>query len=170
MVSSNNRSRAWLVPSVVTFPAWSNHNGCMSLPEPEQVTEHVQRVRYLDCDGEAAVELYVVEGGGHTWPGSPVDLIGGEFGKTTQEISANDLMWDFFVDHPLASALGPGDVNCDGRVNAVDAALVLQFSAGLLGSLPCENGGDVDGDGEVTSIDAALILQFSAGLIGSLTL
>ena len=30
----------------------------------------------------------------------------------------------------------PGAVNCDGTVNAIDAALVLQFSAGLLGALP----------------------------------
>ena len=60
----------------------------------------------------------------------------------------------------------PGDANCDGTVNSIDAALVLQFNAGLLGSLPCR--GDVNGDGKVTSIDAALILQFAAGLLDSL--
>ena len=58
-----------------------------------------------------------------------------------------------------------GDVNCDDVVNAIDAALVLQLNAGLLGSVACAEGADVNGDGDITSVDAALILQFSAGLI-----
>ena len=61
-----------------------------------------------------------------------------------------------------------GDVNCDGSVNAIDAALFLQFNAGLVGSLPCEDAADVNSDGDITSVDAALILQFTAGLISSL--
>ena len=54
------------------------------------------------------------------------------------------------------------------RRTHLDAALVLQFNAGLLGSLNCQQNADVNGDGEVNSIDAALILQFSAGLLDSL--
>ena len=58
-----------------------------------------------------------------------------------------------------------GDVNCDGDVSSIDAALVLQLTAGVLAFLFCGDFGDVDGDGNVTSIDAAIILQFTAGLI-----
>ena len=58
-----------------------------------------------------------------------------------------------------------GDANCDGSVNAVDAALVLQFSASLVGSLLCQDEADVNTDGSVSSIDAALILQHTGGLI-----
>ena len=61
-----------------------------------------------------------------------------------------------------------GDASCDGSANSIDAALVLQFNAGLLGSLPCEEHADVNMDGSVDAIDAALILQFVAGLLGSL--
>ncbi len=61
-----------------------------------------------------------------------------------------------------------GDVNCDGSVNAIDAALVLQFSAGLLGSLSCLQNADVNHDRSINAIDAALILQYVAGLLSHL--
>jgi hypothetical protein len=58
-----------------------------------------------------------------------------------------------------------GDVNCDGRVNSLDALAVLQFSAGLLEEVVCPANADVNDDGVINTLDAALILQFSAGLI-----
>ncbi len=61
-----------------------------------------------------------------------------------------------------------GDVNCDGGVNSIDAALVLQYDAAVIGSLPCQEAADASRDGVINSIDAALILQLEAGLIPSL--
>jgi len=69
---------------------------------------------------------------------------------------------------PGGPAPGSGDANCDGQVNAIDAAFILQFSAGLLDELPCAAAADVNQDGRVDAIDATIILQFSAGLIGDL--
>ena len=62
----------------------------------------------------------------------------------------------------------PGDVNCNGSVDSVDALLVLQYNAGLVGGLPCLGAANVNDDGSITAIDAALILQYAAGLIDSL--
>jgi hypothetical protein len=62
----------------------------------------------------------------------------------------------------------PGDVNCSHQADAIDAALLLQFGAGLFQTFPCEQNADVNHDGIVNAIDAALVLQYSAGLIGSL--
>ena len=61
-----------------------------------------------------------------------------------------------------------GDANCDDAVNAIDAAFILQFGAGLIGGLPCADRADANQDGDVTAVDAALVLQFGAGLIGML--
>jgi hypothetical protein len=68
---------------------------------------------------------------------------------------------------PTPAAL-VGDVNCSGAVDSIDAALVLQLSAGLISSLACQDAGDVNESGAIDAIDAALILQFVAGLIDSL--
>jgi hypothetical protein len=61
-----------------------------------------------------------------------------------------------------------GDVNCDGHVNAIDAAFILQLTAGLIGSVPCPQNADVNHDGSINPIDSALILQYTAGLIHNL--
>ncbi len=72
---------------------------------------------------------------------------------------------------PPAGKVDPdGDVNCEGATTSVDAALILQFRADLVFSLPCERAGDVNRNGGVDAIDAALILQYAAGLLRGLPL
>ena len=41
----------------------------------------------------------MIEGGGHIWTGmrSPAHTLG----KSAMNISANDLMWEFFEKHPI---------------------------------------------------------------------
>lgn len=50
---------------------------------------------------EPEVLLYVVEGGGHGWPGGP-DLLDETLGPTPRNIDANELIWRFFQRHPAA--------------------------------------------------------------------
>ena len=56
-----------------------------------------------------------------------------------------------------------GDVDCSGRVDVVDALLILQFDAGR-SSPRCIRRGDVDNDGRVNSGDAVRVLFYAAGL------
>ena len=78
--------------------AWAEANGCPGAePVAEAVTDDVDRLDY-GC----AVELYRVVGGGHTWPGSSFDIaIEDIVGPVTMTVSANEIMWAFFQEHPL---------------------------------------------------------------------
>ncbi len=69
---------------------------------------------------------------------------------------------------PTPTPVLVGDAGCDGIVNALDAALILQFTAALIDSLPCLAGADANLDGSVNSIDSTLVLQFVAGLLPGL--
>jgi len=60
-----------------------------------------------------------------------------------------------------------GDVNCDERIDSIDAALLLQREAALLQELSCGGNADMDGDNLSNSVDAGLVLQYTAGLIFS---
>ena len=55
---------------------------------------------YKECADDAAVVLYTVHGGGHTWPGG-MKLPEWFVGRTTRSIDATGLMWAFFTEHPL---------------------------------------------------------------------
>ena len=59
----------------------------------------------------------------------------------------------------------PGDVNCNGRVDAIDAALVLQFVAAFLDVLSCQELADLNEDGVIDARDALFILWIAAGLV-----
>lgn len=58
-----------------------------------------------------------------------------------------------------------GDVDCNGALQSVDAAIVLQLDAGIINTVPCPLKADTNGDGRTDSMDAAIILQSVAGLL-----
>jgi murein DD-endopeptidase MepM/ murein hydrolase activator NlpD len=61
-----------------------------------------------------------------------------------------------------------GDANCDLHVTAIDATVLLQYSAGFVRTLCGPSAADANNNGRVDPIDAQLVLQFSAGVIGRL--
>ena len=82
---------------------WVRANGCDPEPRVEKLpdtTEDGTRViRKAYAAGEAGAEVVLVEieGGGHTWPGRKPRV--SFLGKSTKDISANDMMWAFFQKH-----------------------------------------------------------------------
>jgi hypothetical protein len=66
---------------------------------------------------------------------------------------------------PTAPALLAGDANCNGRVDSVDALMILQRVAGLVGNLRCPSVDDVNHDSRLDARDAALVLQYIVGYV-----
>lgn len=81
-------------PALDAAAGWAQRNGCKPTPTEEQVSDHVRRLTYGGCEDE--VVFYVVEGAGHTWPGATAELLPSLTGATTTEISASELLLDFF--------------------------------------------------------------------------
>jgi polyhydroxybutyrate depolymerase len=81
--------------------AWADRNHCRPNPSEVSIAADVNLVRYL-CRRGSEVGLYRVEDGGHAWPGSEFSRAIEPFvGFTTFSIHASDIMWDFFIRHPL---------------------------------------------------------------------
>jgi polyhydroxybutyrate depolymerase len=88
-------------PNIPEFvAAYAQLNGCHPTPTTLMETGNVTGIRYSDCHQDADVVFYTIADGGHTWPGgSPLpEWIAG---KTSQEIDATQLMWEFFQEFSL---------------------------------------------------------------------
>lgn len=81
--------------------AWATTNGCSLTAQTTPISEHVELVAYHGCTSGADVAFYIINGGGHTWPGAADDS--GGVGPTTHEISASEIAWQFFAAHPRPS-------------------------------------------------------------------
>jgi polyhydroxybutyrate depolymerase len=80
---------------------WAKRNGCSAKKTETKVASDVTLLAWSCPKGDEA-ELYRVEGGGHSWPGSEFSKqVASVVGKTTESISANEIMWKFFQEHPL---------------------------------------------------------------------
>lgn len=79
---------------------------------------------------------------------------------------------DFSVEQTItvAQKYSKGDVNNDGMVDDVDAALVYAIANGkLTADLSQQDAADINGDGQVTAKDAEIIYAFYLGELTSLT-
>jgi polyhydroxybutyrate depolymerase len=91
-------------PNILSWTKnWARRNRCGANPMDSVVAADVTRREYTACAGDAAVVLYTVRGGGHTWPGGepmPEWFVG----STSRGVDATSRMWAFFREHPLREA------------------------------------------------------------------
>lgn len=75
---------------------WVEHNKCERTPIVEEFGS-IRVERYVGGANGTEVVLYTIIGGGHAWPGSTYQ---GPYGdQPTMEISATDIIWEFFKNH-----------------------------------------------------------------------
>lgn len=79
---------------------WARRNRCAATPVESTVAPDVARVEYPECAEGAAVVLYTLRGGGHTWPGGK-PMPAWWVGTTSESVDATREMWTFFREHPL---------------------------------------------------------------------
>jgi len=84
------------------IPEWvdtlARRNGCSDDVEDIPISDAVNGIEYMGCDAD--VIFFTITGGGHTWPGGerlPEFLTG----TTTDDLNATQVMWEFFINHPL---------------------------------------------------------------------
>jgi polyhydroxybutyrate depolymerase len=87
-----------------SIQTWVKLNRCDEKPKTDVLSKDgdemkVTRKSYGGGKDGAEVVLVVIEGGGHTWPGRTPPV--GFMGRSARNISANDLMWEFFKKHKL---------------------------------------------------------------------
>ena len=100
--------RTWVAaetfPSIPAWTAnWARRNRCGTSPAESVIAADVTRLEYPNCADDAAVVLYRVEGGGHSWPGGK-PLPEWLAGPTSKGVDATGEMWAFFRAHPLRAA------------------------------------------------------------------
>jgi uncharacterized protein YkwD len=168
--NSLNRSAAWKVQHIAD-------NGYFAHDDVPIDRTWTQRIR--DCgytintflgenlaggDSTAAGALRIWQNS----PGHNALLLDGTFravGLGRGRDSAGYWYWAMDVGGEVDARIAGGDVDCNNRIDTVDASLILQLAANLASSLPCETDADANNDGEVNAADALLVLQYAAGLV-----
>lgn len=99
------RRRGQVLSAPASAELWAQTDGCTGPPtvtmEPDRAPSdgmRVKRTTYAGCKDGREVELYTIEGGGHTWPGGPAS--GPSVGRVTRDIEATPTIWSFFSRHP----------------------------------------------------------------------
>ena len=97
------------VPETVEF--WRNHNGCATRPSATEILDpnkddgtNVEVSEYSQCKSQGALTLVKINGGGHTWPGTPLQprrMVTRLVGPTSRDFRASESIWKFFSEHKL---------------------------------------------------------------------
>lgn len=86
-----------------TVQSWASRDGCAGAVGPEPLPDvaddgtRVSLTRRTGCDRGAEVRFWKVEGGGHTWPGSPVTFAS-FLGPKSLDLNASAALVQYFLD------------------------------------------------------------------------
>ena len=88
------------IPQVMAW--WGDRDSCGTDADEERLSPSTVLLRFR-CPGWTAVELYRIDGGGHTWPGRDVSSSAAQPRPGPESpLVAADTIWAFLEDHPLS--------------------------------------------------------------------
>jgi polyhydroxybutyrate depolymerase len=80
---------------------WASWNGCASTPLSEEINEDIVLTRWNDCDDDATVELYVIDGLNHRWASTECPYTAAAYCAKRDDFDAGTVQWRFFSAHPM---------------------------------------------------------------------
>jgi polyhydroxybutyrate depolymerase len=97
-----------ILPPAATITQWVNLNQCAAEPQVALLPNRapldgtrIERRIYPNCRAGSAVNYFIVQNGGHTWPGGPQYLPPRRIGKTSRDMDASNVLWQFFQQFQL---------------------------------------------------------------------
>jgi polyhydroxybutyrate depolymerase len=101
-VPSEDSAAYWVSGVEESISRWVEVNECGTrAPRAERTSPTVVHRSWTGCADEVVVEAWIIDDGGHTWPGSPLVRESERLGITNQDIDATDLIWQFFARYQL---------------------------------------------------------------------
>lgn len=88
---------------------WVKYDSCSAKPEHMKLPPHEKGgmetnvYKFGDCTAGTEVQRYSIEGAGNTWPSGDSSILREKAGKTTYDVDANEVVWQFFAAHKLAT-------------------------------------------------------------------
>lgn len=87
-------------PVSYAIDTWRRIGQCPATPVVRRDGE-VTHTRYAGCADGTAVELYAIQGGGHSWPGAdPPRFARRRRDPPSDALDATRVLWSFFAAHP----------------------------------------------------------------------
>jgi polyhydroxybutyrate depolymerase len=81
---------------------WARLIGAPTTPRMAETRGAAKKYVYGPGRGGSEVVLWRVEGAGHTWPGVPEMPMDSFLGPINRDISATQMLWEFFEKHPIS--------------------------------------------------------------------
>ena len=100
-----NGSGGMVLSHDATVEKFAKLDRCASPPKKEHISDQagdgttIDAELYSGCAGGTEVRSYVVNDGGHAWPGGMQYLPASIIGKTSKNMDASEVIWDFFAKH-----------------------------------------------------------------------
>jgi len=99
-----------------TVQKFAKLDRCGGEPKKERIADKagdgttIDVTTYVSCASGSEVRGYVVNGGGHAWPGGMQYFPASMIGKTSKNMDASEVIWDFFSEHTLGPKTNVGGV------------------------------------------------------------
>lgn len=77
---------------------WARADRCRKQPIDTRPMRDVRLTSYAECRNGTEVSLYLIEGGGHSWPGG--ERMARFLDPPSQAMDATEVIWQFFAAHP----------------------------------------------------------------------